>query len=260
MTQPIEVYGLDANDRSVLKELIQSYRGRRWNDALKSEPEISHQASDVFVAKAQTTIPALTHATGTATGDIAGVANCDIYQINLINNSLQKVGTSQPVYNLSTTVVNSGWMPIFREKNGRWLCTASDVVGGGSGGSSGCGCCQGFNCITLAQATVGGCLAAPNGAPIQFTMNMGTSVFYPTLYGNQTFTHTAPTGCAGTHVYTPGTGSGCLWYSCPMTLTQNPYTGTGSPPVGTYWWIVNLSIANPTTTLVFISGNNFLNA
>ena len=116
------------------------------------------------------------------------------------------------------------------------------------------------------QAVVGGCSAAPSGALLQYTMYMGYSSVYPTLYGWQTFTYGAPSGCSGSSSSSSSiSGSGCLWYACPFVLTEvvssSSSSSSGAPATGTYQWVYDMGATpNPKVKLVFVTGTNFLGA
>ena len=84
-----------------------------------------HQAPETYVAYPKTSagIPA-------RSGDEPGEAECDIYAIYGSPPTLVAVGRSQTVYNLQTSVLDQVYIPISRDKYGKWLV----LVGGGGGG------------------------------------------------------------------------------------------------------------------------------
>ena len=241
-------------DIAVLKEIIRDVNVLRSNSQVKGHQPTSHQASDVYVALPSNPIPALVPQSGTATGDMAGSMSCSIYQIDPATGELGSTGREEIVYNLTKQIIASNWIVITKDKFGRWVIPASDSTSSGGGS---CGCCDVFNCITAIQAVVSTCAATPNGAPYQFTFNMGTSVSYPALYGNQTFTWEAAVGCSGTASgYSPGGSLTCYWFACPFHLTEIG-SGTGHP-TGEFQWVFNAT--DQSIKLYFLSGTNWLGA
>ncbi len=122
------------------------------------------------------------------------------------------------------------------------ITSAGDVVGGG-----GCGCCgECFNCLTAAQALVCGCTAAPNCAPRQYILPMGATPFSDeggaSINTTLTYNRSSCSSSSG------GTGgSGCSWYSCPVTVcsTSSSSSGSGSSSgsvCGVYQLLLELTL------------------
>lgn len=89
-----------------------------------------HQAPEVYIARVPDTgIPGLGEGdTGTASDDAPGSEECDIYKID-DNDDLVRVGTlSKTVYNLSTKKISERWIPVFRDKFGKWLAIGPQRV------------------------------------------------------------------------------------------------------------------------------------
>lgn len=89
-----------------------------------------NQAPEVYIARVPDAgIPALGEGnTGTASDDAPGSADCDIYKIN-DDDDLERVATlEKTVYNLSTKKIMERWVPVFRDKFGKWLAQGPQGV------------------------------------------------------------------------------------------------------------------------------------
>lgn len=117
----------------LLNEMAQWYKGnsRRLRKSVYN-PETDHQASQCYVAYAPEGIPALSN-------NIPGNEYCTIWEITddvsgTTNPVLLQIGNSENterVFNLSGTAIEANsWIPIIRDKFGRWL------VAGGAGGTT----------------------------------------------------------------------------------------------------------------------------
>lgn len=60
---------------------------------------------------------------------------------------------------------------------------AADAGSGGSNTTTGCGCCNSFNCAGDEYAVVGDCVNCPNGAPLQYLVDIGLWNGHPELSG-----------------------------------------------------------------------------
>ncbi len=112
--------------------------------------------------------------------------------------------------------------------------TGGNGSSGSGGGDSPCGCCNCTNCINPGAALVGGCAACPNGAPTQYTVNVGTWAAYPELGGDIVLTNDCASQNCGSSSSSTSASSGCIecqWESCPITV---------SPPMwmtGVYYFV-----------------------
>ena len=148
--------------------------------------------------------------------------------------------------------------------------SSSSSSSSGQGGSGNCLCCDCFNCITLSQATVGGCSAAPNGAPYQYILNSGPSVFSDSNGTSELTTFTYGVGvCVGSSSSSSDTtsGSGCSWFTCPTSICQpsssSSSSSSSSGNCGIYQLRMDLSLDSDGFTvakiyIVFMSGNDWL--
>lgn len=125
-----------AEDLQLLSEMIKWYRLQQPRKPERFRPETDHQASQCYVAYAEFGIPALS-------SSIPGNEYCTIWQITddvsgTTNPVLLQIGneqTTERVFNLSGTAIEAdSWIPIIRDKFGRWL-----VAGGAGGTTSGGG-------------------------------------------------------------------------------------------------------------------------
>jgi hypothetical protein len=123
------------------KELIQDWLdwARRQSPTLTAGgPAPLGPAPEVYVAQAPAGgIPALTAGTGGA-GDRPGTASCAVYRVlgTATAPELKAVyGLSRTVHNLATVAVpGNSYVPVARDKFGKWLAVQA---GGGTGGGGG---------------------------------------------------------------------------------------------------------------------------
>ena len=143
---------LNESDVIVLKQMIREVNTLKKNAALRPYHESSRQAPDTYIAMPQECagIPALLRRSTTGTGnsgtsvgtgtthcdspahvgDSPGSGVCDIYMIDQSDGTLQLVTSNVVVYNLSTSVVPKDWIPVTRDKFGRWLALQSSGQSG----------------------------------------------------------------------------------------------------------------------------------
>lgn len=137
-----EVFVLTEKDKELLQQIITAVKNEvlgQINRPNFTGQENDHQAPEVYVALApEDGIPAVDPGEDlmSLSDDSPGAAECAIYSINLDgdgNLSFLPVSTlTKKVYNLSSTEVpGSTWLPVARDKFGRWL----SLAGGGGGGS-----------------------------------------------------------------------------------------------------------------------------
>ncbi len=235
------------NDVRILNEVISDYRQLRRNPPARYEEEGTHQAPDTYVAYVTTPIPKLQGPTVTGTGtggvdgDTPGSGDCDLYTIRISDGVLEGLGKKETVYNLTDNDIPAGWLPITKDKFGRWIALISGSTSSNPVDVSQCGCCDGFLCIDSSLATVLSCDACPDGAPEVFYIQSGIWSRYPEMTPNgviSLWSDLDDADCNGT-----GTGSSysvtpCLWVSCPIEVFV-PGTGTGSGSGGSsgiYQW------------------------
>lgn len=124
----------------LLNEMAQWYKNSGNRKRINYIPETDHQASQCYVAYAPDGIPALSN-------NIPGNAYCTIWEITddvsgTTSPVLLQIGNSENterVFNLSGTAIEANsWIPIIRDKFGRWL-----VAGGAGGTTSGGGSVSG---------------------------------------------------------------------------------------------------------------------
>jgi hypothetical protein len=108
----------------------------------------------------------------------------------------------------------------------------SSLGGGGGSGPGGC-ICQVMQCISDAEAVIGGCGACPNGAPFTYYTDFGTWSLYPVLGGYQTADY----------------DSGCTWIGPNITISNGSVTGT-------YHWVHTEAGDNSSWELWFVSGTD----
>lgn len=116
---------------------------------------------------------------------------------------------------------------------------ASSTADDGTDGQ-GCGCCDGFNCLSLIQATVGGCAAAPDGAAYQYIIDIGLWAAYPNMTesGLITLTYGMANDCPTSSSswasgIAPPSNTGCLWASCLIRVCEEESnSGSGSSTEG----------------------------
>lgn len=124
------------DDIVALQEIVRAVRSGRLNLGTRHDSERAwdagedHQAPETYIAIPQTGtgIPALEEVgtSGPGEGDIPGSEVCDIYRV--VGNELRPVGLSKTVYNVSSSIISGSWIPVVRDKFGKWFA----VVGGGS--------------------------------------------------------------------------------------------------------------------------------
>jgi hypothetical protein len=153
-------------DVALLREMVRGYKSQRISSPYRQDDLSTHQAPETYVALPIPCegIPGLIReeTTGTGTfgdesgstgtdsdtgtgsgttgcpGDIAGpgdrpgMAMCDIYRLNQSNNTLQKLGITKPVYNLSASPLPKDWTLVTRDKSGRWYAVVSSPGGSGA--------------------------------------------------------------------------------------------------------------------------------
>ena len=243
-----KAFYLTEADLKTIKEYLKVSDDRRGNSPSKHQPQEGYLTPEVYMAYAGSGIPAIGGTnTGSGTNYSPGSASCNIYSINLTTGYLQQVqNVTKTVYNLSSTAVPTGWVVIQRDKFGNWLVGLGASSSGSSGGGA-TGQCNCFNCITPAQASVGGCSNCPDGAPYQYQVSFGNWTAYPQIAGTQYLTY----------------DHGCYWYS-PQIFCAGSGLGTGSPDLGTgspggggyYQWQLYINGINSTLSLINTSGNN----
>ena len=137
---------------------------------------------------------------------------------------------------------------------------------GGNGGNGGCANC--FECLPSSQATVGGCSAAPNGAPIQFSLNAGANVFSDVSGTSNFTTFSYGSAVCGSSSSASSGGSGCSWYSCPVSIcndassSSSSSSASSSTSCGIYQLRLDLSLVSGETVIsiyiVFVSGTDWM--
>jgi hypothetical protein len=145
------LYTFSEAEISLLKEMANSYRGRRRNTSNRSDDDYWDESQNSFTYIALTPdegIDALTQpGTGTGTnfpdaeGDIPGSAECDIYRIYPPDTlgglyTLRAITyLTETVYNLSQSAVEGNrWVLITQDRFANWIIT--DTLAGGIAGSS----------------------------------------------------------------------------------------------------------------------------
>ena len=133
---------------------------------------------------------------------------------------------------------------------------------GGNGGNGGCANC--FECLPASQATVGGCSAAPNGAPMQFSLNAGVNVFSDSSGTSIYTTFTYGTAVCGSSSSASSGGSGCSWFSCPVSICSpsSSSSSSSSASCGIYQLRLDLTAVSGQTVesiyIVFVSGTDWM--
>ncbi len=113
---------LSENDHKLVQELLSAYHSGdisfRSPKARRREYDYT-SSPDVYIAKPpEGGIPALV----SGTPDVAGKAECDIYQINDNDELVQAPSSfSREVYNLSPNIIETDWIIVRRDKYGRWI-------------------------------------------------------------------------------------------------------------------------------------------
>lgn len=135
------------SDMRAIRELVRASR-LGLNELLQALglSEQESIAPEFHVARVPPSgIPALTQVgtgddTGTGDADTPGSAVCDLYRI-LPDGSLERIGISKTVYNLSEITITEEWVPIARLKGGQWVAYCC-TVGTGTGTGVGVPCCS----------------------------------------------------------------------------------------------------------------------
>lgn len=95
------------------------------------------------------------------------------------------------------------------------VISAPGTGGGGASTTTGCGCCNSFNCAADEYAVVGDCINCPNGAPLQYIVDIGLWAGHPELSG----------------VLALNFVSGCIWESATkLFVSKGNWT-----PTTVYW-------------------------
>jgi hypothetical protein len=134
-----ELYGLTKEDRAILKQVVEEFRNRQQNTQnrfWKEDQDLT--APEVYIAKPDDVIPAATGPdVGTGAGDdVAGTGTATVYQINSLTDSptIESMGFSQSVFNITNDVIDSKLILVVRDKYGRWVAVPAGsglgLVGG----------------------------------------------------------------------------------------------------------------------------------
>jgi hypothetical protein len=115
------------DDLRALRDAVNRLLGQREGAENRDVPEDSiHAAPEVYIARVVGSIPALTQnaVTGTGTGsaaiDTPGSLSCNIYRINS-SGKTEPIGIARTIYNLSRRAFTGEWVPVVRDKSGKWL-------------------------------------------------------------------------------------------------------------------------------------------
>lgn len=157
----------------------------------------------------------------------------------------------------------------------------SSSSGSSSGGPVATGCVNCGGCITFAQATVGGCDAAPDGAAYQYVLQTGAWAFSDSggTATTTTFTYGEATGCSSSSSISSSSsssGGACSWYSCPVLLCQpstssssSSSSSSGGPVCGVYQLRLDMTTGTSldgtpctveTVYIIFVGGDNWMGA
>ncbi len=212
-------YVLTQKDIQLLNATIAAVKALRQNTFIRSQEDQQGFTPEVYVAYPQTSagIPALTGGSSSS-GASPGSATCDIFQLDILDNNLIDLGTSETVYNLASTALPQTWILISRDKFGQWWVGA--VPGGGSSSSSsssgGISCDDCYDCIPVNGATVGTCSVATGGATPQYQIDFGIWDFSD-VPGSSSSDESLGTEELTTFTYT---GSGCTWNARNVLLCE----------------------------------------
>lgn len=193
MADPL--YFLNKDDRDHLQQMLTWFKQRRTNLQSRSPLDLPGRSSDTYIAVVPDIggIPPLTTpGTGTGTGffdpdtnrDNPGFAECDIFQVVDIGDgfpTIEPLGFSLTVYNLSRSVIGRDWILVTRDKFGTWVA----ISGGG-------GTCESQNAkmmFTIIGKPTGGTFSfnlSINASPEVITVNWNSSAsaFATTLAGH----------------------------------------------------------------------------
>lgn len=135
-THTDNVIVLTPHDLIVLKDVIREVKNRRIPSPHVYVEQPSHQSPEFYLARPESSIPALVvkSRTGTATssgtgtdspdppgeGDTPGSGTADIYQLRQSDGTMQKIAIHQTVYNISSSVLKDEWIEVNRDKFGTW--------------------------------------------------------------------------------------------------------------------------------------------
>lgn len=116
------LYTLSESDVAILKEIVRDYRGGVIGGANHS-PYRGNAASETYLAYVSSAgIPAVD-------GTTPGSATCDIYRINPLTPSIDQVGTSREVFNVTSSDIGEGYIPVVKTKGGAWVTFSSSSEG-----------------------------------------------------------------------------------------------------------------------------------
>lgn len=253
-----KVYFLSESDLATIKHFIKVQQSQRNNTPTHAASAHVPQANtDVYMAFAPSGIPGLTQggSAGSTEGTgsdyaMPGSALCNIYSIDTDTGELQPVyNLDKQVYNLSATVVPTGWLVIHKEKFGSWVAglgAASESTGsnGNTTGNS-TNDCPCFDCLAADEAPVGACGFCTTGAAYQYTADVGEWLEFPTLGGIVTMTYVSGCTWASDVIFVEGTGTG----------TE---VGTASGDGGSYQWVLVMAASATTLELLLVSGNDIV--
>lgn len=135
--------------------------------------------------------------------------------------------------------------------------------------TAGCPCCDSYDCINSAAAVIGTCTGCPNGAALQYNLQLGNWQGQPTVtnsFGTVLFTNLAPqcSGLGTSSSSSSSSGDPCTWYSCPFFLSYFD-TSSSTSIIGTYHFELTfgLSLSGRSTAqikIVFDSGTDWVGA
>jgi hypothetical protein len=144
------VKGLSDEDIRILQRWINESKrrnprgsARHSNERYPDDNEGNDLAPEVYVAKIPsdgingletcTTGTGTPGCMGTGTGtgdgyDEPGLATCDLYVIDQSDSpdDLRPIGKDVPVYNVNPSALTSGYVPVMRDKFGRWLAVTGE--------------------------------------------------------------------------------------------------------------------------------------
>lgn len=206
-------------DVEILKELVAWRKGQNVPQIRVSERDPEIPAPEVYLAKPPSTgIPALQRTASTpSSGDIPGVAECQIFRIYDLGTGTpvmeESSASDKRVFNYSTSEISGEheWISIIRTKDGKWVAVSSNPSSIFATPVSGvCSC----SCIDNGDITVDG-----------YETTSRWSVVLPELFYEETYgTVYLPAG-----EYLLDWNSGAGYWVCDISADLIAYYTDGTP-------------------------------
>lgn len=220
------IYVLNDSDRRLIEEFLSAQRNHPQNPPVRNvfpTTKLEYLPPECYVARPQT-------AGGIAarSGTTPGQAECDIFRIHDVSGTptLQEItGFDKTVYNISADAIDQDYIPVARDKYGKWIA----MVGAGGGGSQIIHfSIQSVDCVTrCAIGTVLARICGDTDVGDDISIYDAAGCFFT---GNETLL----VGVKGYAVLMDGDDP------CPGTGTWVGTGTTGDTPTGCVWHVFSL--------------------